>query len=285
MTAPLIAPQLRFASKRSATGPLVHYAEQGHPGGEVRLFVHGWPDSWFSFSRVLPLLPAGYHAYALDQRGFGDSERPPSGYTIDQFAADVVAFMDAVGAARATLIGHSMGSFIARRVAEIQPARVTRLALIGPAVTPVTEVTLEVQEVVRPLADPLPPEFVREFQASTIHLPVPEEFFEGIVAESLKAPARVWQSAFDGLLAFDDAGQLARIAAPTLILWGDRDALFSSAEEEKRLAAAIPGARLTVYPETGHSPNWERPERVAADLEAFVGGVQPVPASAAGASR
>ena len=99
MTAPLIVPQLRFATKRLGTGPLVHYAEQGDPSGEVLVFVHGWPDSWFSFSRILPLLPARYRAYALDQRGFGDSERPVSGYTIDHFAADVVAFLDAVGAA------------------------------------------------------------------------------------------------------------------------------------------------------------------------------------------
>jgi len=48
---------------------------------------------------VLPLLPTAYHAYAIDLRGFGDSERPADGYTIDQFAADVVAFMDAVGIA------------------------------------------------------------------------------------------------------------------------------------------------------------------------------------------
>ena len=273
MTAPQTTaqavPQLRFATKRLATGPLVHYAEQGDPNGEVLLFIHGWPDSWFSFSRVLPLLPTRFRAYALDQRGFGDSERPVAGYTIDHFAADVVAFLDAVGAARATLVGHSMGTFVVRRVAETHPERVARLVLIGSAVTTVNDVMLEVQGVVRTLDDPIPLEFVREFAASTIHVPVPEPFFEGVVAESLKAPARVWQDAFDGIIAFDDAAELGRIAAPTLIVWGDHDGLFASSEEQQRLAAAIPGARLTVYPETGHSPNWERPERVAADLEAF----------------
>jgi non-heme chloroperoxidase len=97
MTASPIASRLHFATTAVATGPLLHYAEQGDPGGEALLFIHGWPDSWFSFSRVLPLLPAAYHAYAIDLRGFGDSERPADGYTINQFAADVVAFMDAVG--------------------------------------------------------------------------------------------------------------------------------------------------------------------------------------------
>ena len=248
----------------------MRYAAQGDPSGEVLLFVHGWPDSWFSFSRVLPLLPAAYRAYALDQRGFGDSERPASGYAIDQFAADAVAFLDAVGAARATLIGHSMGTFVARRVAESRPERVTRLVLIGSAVTAVNEVTAGGAGDRPAPGDPPPPAFVREFQASTIHFPVPERFFEGIVAESLKAPARVWRSALEGLLAFDDAGRLEQIAAPTLLLWGDRDALFSGGEGQERLAAAIPGARLTVYAETGHSPNWERPELVAGDLRQFM---------------
>jgi non-heme chloroperoxidase len=267
---PPTAPPRRFAATRLATGPRVHYAEQGDPGGEALLFLHGWPDSWYSFGRLLPLLdPTRYRAFALDQRGFGDSERPAGGYGIDQFAADAVAFLDAVGVARATVVGHSFGSFVARRVAETWPARVARLALIGSAVAPANEVTQEVQRAVRPLTDPLPEAFVREFQASTIHVPVPDAVFAGIVAESLKAPARVWRGALDGLLALDDAAHLGRIAAPTLILWGERDALFSR-EEQTPLAAAIPGARLTVYPETGHSLQWERPERVAADLGAFL---------------
>jgi pimeloyl-ACP methyl ester carboxylesterase len=278
-------PRLRLATARLATGPRVHYTEQGDPGGEALVLVHGWPDSWFSYSRVLPLLPAGYRAYALDQRGFGDSERPAAGYTIEGLAADVAAFLDAVGVARATLVGHSLGSFVARRVAERYPARVRRLALIGSAVTPANEVTLAVQEAVRGLEDPLPPAFVREFQASTLHVPVPQPFFEGLVGESLKAPARIWRDVFDGLLASDDAAALGRIAAPTLLLWGDRDALFAGRAGQERLAAAIPGARLVVYPETGHSPNWERPERVARDLEAFVGGAPPAPAAAAAADQ
>ena len=62
--------------------------------------------------------------------------------------------------------------------------------------------------------------------------------------------------------------QLGRILAPTLLLWGERDALFPL-EDQQRLAKEIPEARLTIYPETGHCPNWERPEQVAADLDAF----------------
>ena len=59
-------PKLRFASTVLGTGPKVHYAEQGHPEGEAIILVHGWPDSWFSFSRVLAMLPTQYYAVAFD---------------------------------------------------------------------------------------------------------------------------------------------------------------------------------------------------------------------------
>jgi pimeloyl-ACP methyl ester carboxylesterase len=262
-------PPLRFATTRLATGPQVHYAEQGDPGGDPIVFIHPHADSWFSFSRVLSLLPARYHAYALDQRGHGDSERPACCYTIDDFAADIVAFLDGVGITRATLVGHSASGFIARRVAQTHPDRVTRLVLINCAVALPEQVRREMQAAVREFRDPLPVEFVRELHASVAYVPLPEPVFERLVAQSLKAPARVWQAALEGLLGFDDAAELGRIVAPTLLLWGERDGLFSR-EEQERLAAAIPGARLQMVPETGHSPHLERPERVADGLDAFM---------------
>jgi pimeloyl-ACP methyl ester carboxylesterase len=124
-------PQLRFSTMRLASGPRVHYAEQGDPNGEPIVFLPAYTDSWFSYSRVLSLLPPRYHAYALDQRGHGDSERPDCCYTVEDFAGDVAAFLDAVGAGRATLVGHSGSCLVARCVAEIHPERVARLVLIG----------------------------------------------------------------------------------------------------------------------------------------------------------
>jgi non-heme chloroperoxidase len=264
------APPPRFATARLATGRRVHYAEQGDPGGEPIVFLPAYADSWFSYSRVLPLLPARDHAYALDQRGHGDSERPACCYDVDDFAADAVAFLDAIGVERVTLVGHSGSCFAARRVTVTHPERVARLVLSGsPAGSLPTQVAVGLQATMRSLADPVPADFVREFQAGAAHLPLPETFLEGLVAESGKLPARVWRDAADGLAAFDDTADLGRIATPTLLVWGDRDGLLPP-QEQQRLAAAIPGARSRVYPETGHSPHWERPERFAADLDAFM---------------
>jgi pimeloyl-ACP methyl ester carboxylesterase len=260
---------VHFADARLATGPRLHYAEHGAPDGEAILFLHGWPDSWFSFSRMLPLLPASYRALVPDQRGFGDSDRPDSGYRIADLADDAAAFCDALSVERVTVVGHSLGSFIARRLAIAHPARVARLVLIGSASTAVSPVTREVQQAIRDLPNPVPLDFAREFQASTAYVPLPETFFQTMLAESCKLPARLWRDVLDGVLSYDDAGQLARISAPTLLIWGDRDALFSM-DEQDRLLAGLPHATLKVYPETGHCPNWERPEQVAADLTAFM---------------
>ena len=262
---------MEFATARLAAGLRVHYAERGDRTGEAIIFLHGYADSWFSFSRVLPLLSPSYHAFAPDQRGHGDSDKPRCCYTVDDFAADVDAFMEAVGIEEAVLVGDSSGGLIAQRVALSSPHCVSRLLLIGSPTTLVNnEAVIKAGEEMLALEEPIPPEVVREFQESTVHHPVPEEFLAAAVSESLKVPARVWRDYMEGvLLTVDDTARLGEIAAPTLILWGERDALLPREEQERR-AAAIPDARLKVYPDTGHAVAWERPEWVVRDLEEFM---------------
>ncbi len=263
-------PPPRFGTARLASGPQVHYAEQGDPGGEPILFLPAYADSWFSYSRVLPLLPARYHAYAMDQRGHGDSERPACCYGVDDFAADAVAFLDAVGIQRVTVVGHSGSCFAARRVTVTHPERVARLVLSGsPAGSLPTQVAVGLQAAVRSLADPVPADFVREFQAGAVHLPLPETFLEGLVAESGKLPARVWRDAADGLAAFDDTAELGRIATPTLLVWGEHDA-FGSPDEGEALVAANPNLRLVRVAGAGHLPWLDDPERVVPEIERFL---------------
>ena len=75
------------------------------------LLLHARAESWRSFDRLLPLLPATVHAMAMDQRGHGDADKPAVGYSLEDFAMDVVAFMDAVGISSAVLLGSSMACF------------------------------------------------------------------------------------------------------------------------------------------------------------------------------
>jgi pimeloyl-ACP methyl ester carboxylesterase len=263
--------ELELATMRLATGVTLHYAEQGDPNGEAVILLHGYSDSWYSFSRVLPLLSPEYHAFAPTQRGHGDSDKPECCYTVDDYAADVDAFMNALGIERATIVGASTGALFAQRVVLSYPHRVSRLALIA-AQTPANENILGLREEVRALEDPVPSEFVREFQESTIYHPVPEKFLDTAVSESLKLPAHVWRDYLEGAVLSIDWNyvlELRDVNVPTVILWGEQDALFPR-EEQERLAAAIPDATLKVYPETGHAVHWERPEQVVRDLEAFM---------------
>jgi non-heme chloroperoxidase len=263
----------KFATAHLTTGLRLHYAEQGDREEEAIIFLHAYADSWFSYGRVLPLLSPAYHAFALDQRGHGDSDKPECCYAADDYAADVEAFMEAVGIDEATLVGDSSGGLIAQRVALDYPHRVSRLVLIGSPTTLVdNEAVIEWWESLRTLEDPIPPEFVRELLESIIHHPVPEEFLERAISQSLKVPARVWRDYWEGVvLGVDDTARLGEIGAPTMILWGEWDALLPREEQEGR-AAAIPDATLLVYPETGHLAHWVRPGWVVRDLEAFLKG-------------
>jgi pimeloyl-ACP methyl ester carboxylesterase len=259
---------LRFADVQLRTGVRLRYAEQGDPQGEAVILLHGLTDSWFSFSRILPLLPSSLHVFALDQRGQGDSDQPASGYTMADLGDDVLAFMDTMRLREATIVGHSMGSFVAQRVAVTAPERVRRLILLGSATTGNTDVVRAVKEEVASLPASMPRTFLRDFQYSTIHAPVPDAFMNRAIDESAKVPSRVAGALLDGLLASGDSARLAGIRVPTLIIRGEHDAIFPRSES-LRLRESIAGSELRMYPDVGHAAHWEVPEQVVRDLLSF----------------
>jgi non-heme chloroperoxidase len=238
-------------------GVRLNYVYGGPPDGPAVLFLHGLSDSSFSFSRVLPLLPAHLRVVAVDQRGHGNSDRPAWGYSMDAFASDLLALMDALQIDRATIVGHSMGSFVARRTAEKAPDRVARLVLVGTAMSTRNPVMQELLVTTQSFSDPVDEGFIREFQASTILRPVPTPFFEQVVAESKKLPARVWQQAVTGLWNYQPRWP---ITCPTTILGGDQDAVFSVAEQTA-LFSATEHSTLHIERGIGHTLHWEAPER------------------------
>ena len=246
------------------------YVDHGERAGVPVLFLHGTSDSWRSFENVLPELPGWMHGIALTQRGHGDADRPATGYRTEDFADDVAALMDALGIEKAIVVGHSMGGSIAQRFAIDHPERLLGLVLIGaraswhrhPGV-------LALGEAVAAMTDPVDPDFVREFQLSTLARPVSPAYLETVVAESLKLPAHVWRAAFaECVFQADHTAVLGRIATPTLLMCGGQDDF--ARDEQETLLAGIPGASLLVYPDAGHALHWEEPQRFAADLAAFV---------------
>jgi pimeloyl-ACP methyl ester carboxylesterase len=253
----MVAQQVQTPYRVLASGVRLRLVDRGPVDGPAVLMLHGYTDSSFSFSRVLPLMPPHLRVIVPDQRGHGDSDRPATGYTVDDFATDALQLLDALGIDRATIVGHSMGSFVARRIAERAPARVTRLVLIGTGLTPRTPAVAELFEAVQALGDPVDEAFVREFQTSMLCHPAPPEFLARVIADSRKVPARVWRAALAGLLDYQPQWPLT---CPTRVLGGDRDAVFS-VSDQTAVVTSTGRATLHLEPGVGHSFQWELPER------------------------
>jgi pimeloyl-ACP methyl ester carboxylesterase len=257
---------------RTATlvsGLTIPYAETGDQTGIPVVFVHAYVESWRYFEGVLPRLPASLHGYAPTQRGHGDAGRPPDGYRPEDFADDIVGFMDAVGIRRAVLVGSSSGGLVSQFVASSQPGRVLALVLIStPASLADKPAVAAMWDEVSNLEDPLDPAFVDQFVRSTSPEAVPDEFLDRLVSESLKVPARVWKEALRGLIEADPSVIMNRITVPTLLISGDEDVFVS--EDQDIIRRAIPDARLLVYKGVGHAVHLAQPDRVVDDLVDFV---------------
>lgn len=252
----------------------LHYVEQGDPTGTPVVFLHGYSDSWHSYEPVLPHLPPSVHAYALSQRGHGNSSKPAAGYHPDDFAADLAAFLNRFGIRQAVVVGHSMGGTVAQAFALRYPERVSALVLAGSFADFNKESMHEMSKLVATFTDPVDAGFGREFQRSSLHRPIPEAFFETMVQESGKLPARVWQGVMAGLLRADFTKRLPALRVPALLVWGDRDTM-ALRDDQQRLQAALAGSKLLVYEGTGHALHWEEPERFANDLVEFLAWLAP----------
>jgi len=259
-----------------ASGLTLSYADQGDPSGPAVLMLPGPTDSWRSYQPILDLLPHGVRAIAVSQRGHGESSKPETGYRVEDFAADVVALLDALSIERAVLAGHSGSCLVARRVALDHSDRVAGLLLEASPTTLRDDAQLLrfVESVVSELDDPISPDFARSFVVNRSSENVAPDLADLLVEEILAVPARVWKQTFAGLLAYDDQTELPLIETPTLLVWGDADTLVSLAMQDQ-LAGSIPDADVLVYPGVGHTPRWDDPARFSNDLMTFARGVGP----------
>ncbi len=252
---------------------MLSYVVQGEDTGPVVVFVPGPTDSWSSYGPVLEHLPLSLRSIAVSQRGHGDSDKPAAGYRVEDFAADVVSLLDGLRIERAVLAGHSGSCLVVRRVAIDHPQRVAGLVLEASPTTLRGNSRLEefVASVVSTLQDPIDIAFARSFVADTSSDSLAAEWLDRLAGDVAKVPAGVWKQMFAGLRDYDDLTELGSITSPTLLVWGDADALIER-DTQQRLAELIGGAELVVYEGVGHTPRWEQPARFARDVHAFVHG-------------
>ena len=253
------------------TGIRLSYAAVGEPSAPVVVLLPGPTDSWLSYEPALDQMTSSVRTIAVSQRGHGDSDKPPTGYRVEDFAADVPPLLDALGIERAVLAGHSGSCLIVRRVAIDHPERVAGLVLEA---SPTTlrghpGLTEFVESVVLGLRDPIEPTFARSFVVDTSSERLAPELVDRLASELTKVPVHVWKEMFAQLLAYDDLAEIEHITVPTLLLWGDADGVVGR-DMQMTLAERIRPAELLIYQGIGHTPRWEDPTRFAGDVAEFV---------------
>jgi pimeloyl-ACP methyl ester carboxylesterase len=244
----------------------------GPPEATPLIMLHGIWDTWRIFARVAAALAAERPVHALDLRGHGDSDKPETGYAVEDYAADVRGILDALGIARADLLGFSLGTLVATRLAADTPEQVARLILEDPPHSPDVDprgraawlnTLLELkqqpfEEVVESMRDMYPTrDRATNERSARALLGTADGPFRALAASDPRAS--------------DLPAQLAAAARPTLILRADPDfggALTARGRDE--LLAALPMAQLIEFPETGHLIHGEREAEFLAAVERFL---------------
>lgn len=252
-TAPLTRPRAARVD-----GHRIAWREAG-AGPECVVLLHGLSGSGRWWRRNLAAFADGYRVLVPDVVGFGASRYTGALPDVPRLAALLAAWQCAAGVERAHWVGHSMGGHLAIHLAATAPERVGRLVLVDAAGLPRPLGMRPVARFVGGLAAPArwgDPRF----------LPV-------IAADALAAGPRTVLTALRNLLRDDVRPLLARIAAPTLILWGERDAIVPP-EHGRELRRAIPGARLLVLRRACHNPMVDRPDAFNRAVLDFLAGAE-----------
>ncbi|MBS0614555.1 MAG: alpha/beta hydrolase, partial [Proteobacteria bacterium] len=264
----------------------LHYRDEGKADGPVLVLLHGYGDSFTSWEGWVAALKDRFRLISLDFPGHGLT-RAPVGYYLD---GDQLADLVDMAAARLQLssfavAGNSMGGGVAWRFAVRHPQHLKALILVDAAAFPPESPPKEVPLAFRILQY----RWGRKLLASIDNTPLIDQGLKADVYDkSLITPGLVARWAEfqrapghrDILMAINPGKQLAattevlaRIQAPTLVMHGEADVLIEPASS-RRVAAAIPNARLLLYPQVGHLPQIEIPQRSAADVAEFLAGIQ-----------
>ncbi|WP_219837448.1 alpha/beta fold hydrolase [Paenibacillus sp. R14(2021)] len=113
---------------KKVNGVKLHYVEGGK--GEPLFLLPGWPQTWYSFHKVMPELAKHYHVYSIDYRGMGSSDKPESGYDKKTLAADIHSLVKELGYEKVNVAGHDIGSMVAYAYAAQYPEATKKLAML-----------------------------------------------------------------------------------------------------------------------------------------------------------
>ena len=268
-----------------AAGLNIHFVEAGD--GPPVVLLHGFPEFWFSWRKQIPALAAGgFRAIAADLPGYNESAKPEdaASYSMPALAAKIAAFMRSVAGGPCRLVGHDWGGFVAWFVAMAHPDAVERLVILN-APHPLAlrremqhlnqKLRMSYQLLLRPRR--FSELLMRAFNFLFLRLVLTRN--GKFTNDEIERYVEVWRR--DGALTamanyYRAVGRSAgvrqmmrTIAVPVLMIWGDRDPVFSLATTE-RYEEWAPNLRVEHIPTARHFVQADAPERVNELLLAFL---------------
>lgn len=269
-------------------GDLATRALQAGLSGQSRtdrravLMLHGTSGHLETFVRNVGVFAGhGYEVHAVDMMGHGYTDSPGRPYRIPGYVEHTLGYLDAVGVEAAHIVGEGLGGWVAARLAADHPERVVSLVLVGPGGTVADPAVMDrirgnTSRAVRTddvaltrtrlellMDDPaLVSDELVELRHAIYHRP---EFVANL--DNLLALQQIANRREDLLT----PEQLGRITAPTMLIWGSRNA-FGAVAEGESINRLIPGSELTVYPACGHWPHYESADRFNKEALAFMDG-------------
>jgi pimeloyl-ACP methyl ester carboxylesterase len=257
------------------------------PGGDMQVLekgprqappivlLHCYTCSIAWWQRMIPLLDRDHRVVAVDLRGFGGSEKPGSGYSMQDQAAFVAEALKRLDVHGATVVGQSLGGTVGTALAEI-PGYVSRLAIVDQApeerFSKGTGFTAELSTapVIGPALWQVIPDFAIKEGLQVAFAPgyeVPDEFvdeFNRMTYTSYDSDGE--EGDYMDVEPLDR--RIERMGIPLLTIFGAEDQIYES-KSALTAYAKVPGAQTALVPGAGHSPNVEKPARTAALILRF----------------
>jgi pimeloyl-ACP methyl ester carboxylesterase len=229
----------------------LHAGESGRP----LVLLHGLAGSHRWWRYVVPGFACDFRVMVPELIGFGGSRPAPRQPDMPEMAELVGRWLDAMGAGRVDLVGHSMGGEIAIHMAATAPQRIRRLVLVSAAGIP------------RVISAPAAGRLAREL--ARLRSWGRRSFVATIAADSLRAGPFTLYRTLRYLLADDVRPLLPLIRHPTLLVWGEHDPVTPVADG-RVMEATIPDARLVVVPDASHNVMADRPDEFLRIVKGFL---------------
>jgi pimeloyl-ACP methyl ester carboxylesterase len=263
-------------------GAEVNYIEMG--SGPPLVFVHGLSGAWQNWLENIPHFARTHRVIALDLPGFGASPMPPWQISIPAYGRLLRDFCERLGVDRCSLVGNSMGGFIATELAITEPERVDDLTLVSAAGITWARARREPARMMARVGRAAGPLLFKAQTSSMRRRKLRRALFQGIFYDpnglrrellwenfvpAMRSPG--YFDAMSNLFGYDIRDRLEEIGVPTLVVWGRNDRVVpvpAALSYKKRIGD---NAELVIFDECGHVPQLERPVRFNRVLEDFLG--------------